>query len=298
MAESNICQKRLEKEYLKIKECPIPNIIVKPALDDIKTWYFLIHSLEDCDYADGVYMGIVKVPNNYPSRAPTFEMVTPSGRFQTYTKLCTTFSHYHPEQWSPNWKISTTLIGLVSFMLENGTGVGSITGTNAERKNFAKDSVKFNYTNSDFKRVFLQDYPDEKNLVINLKKYNGTVIELEKKSGAAVTTITPTSAPELIQIVEAVSPPKPIIIMSTVVKKMELNAIIWLFIDTCLEEKDGATIDFNELCQKLAKWANDNSYRPTDYSNKITKKAVHEELKKIKPDEYIKGKSLKNYRLI
>jgi ubiquitin-conjugating enzyme E2 J2 len=290
----SICKKRLEKEYKTIQEKPVPNIYVKPDPEDIKKWYFLIHSLEDCDYSGGVYMGVVRAPDNYPSRAPTFTMITPSGRFQPGVTLCTTFSHYHPEQWSPTWTIGTTLIGLVSFMVENGQGVGSISATSAERKKFAKKSISFNYSNNEFKRLFADTFPKANTLVADLKKFNAITIELEKKYAVTAPAPAPAPAPDP----TPVAAPSKLPSVETITKKMELNAILWMFIDANLEEKEEERIEFETFCKQLARWATNNDYRPQDYDGKITKKSVHAELKKIKPDQYMKGKCLQGYKMI
>jgi len=289
------CIKRLTKEFNKIQKCPIPNLYIKPADNDIQTWYFLIHSLEDCDYAGGVYMGIVKVPNLYPMKAPTFQMTTPSGRFQTYVTLCTTFSHYHPEQWSPNWKIGSTLMGLVSFMLEDGHGIGSILRTSKERKQLAKSSIANNYKNKDFRNIFLADFPDQTQIVSKLKKINEQYLIMEKEAAK--------NHPEEQKSAPVQTPPatpvssKPVAAVSRIA--MDLNALIWLFLDACIEEdEESAHLEFGQFCKSFAKWTQENGYYPSDYNNKITKKAIHAELKKIKPDEYVKGKYLRGLKLI
>lgn len=39
------------------------------------------------------------------------------GRFQTNTRLCFSFSDFHPKEWNPSWQVSTILVGLLSFMV-------------------------------------------------------------------------------------------------------------------------------------------------------------------------------------
>ena len=92
-------------------------------------------------------------------------MLTPSGRFETNTRLCLSMSDYHPgaygshiiffflfffspfsrvalssyslfsfsnnhnntESWNPSWSVETLLVGLQSFMYEeNNTAIGSV----------------------------------------------------------------------------------------------------------------------------------------------------------------------------
>ena len=39
--------------------------------------------------------------------------LTPSGRFETNTKICLSFSAYHPELWQPAWGIRLILEALI-----------------------------------------------------------------------------------------------------------------------------------------------------------------------------------------
>lgn len=46
-------------------------------------------------------------------------MMTPSGRFQTDTRLCLSMSDFHPESWNPLWSVGSILMGLLSFMVHS-----------------------------------------------------------------------------------------------------------------------------------------------------------------------------------
>jgi ubiquitin-conjugating enzyme E2 J2 len=81
-------------------------------------------------------------------------MSTPSGRFQTNTKLCLSMSDFHPESWNPLWSVGTILTGLLSFMSEDGTTTGSIQTTSEEKKAFARSSMAFNCKNPTFRKLF------------------------------------------------------------------------------------------------------------------------------------------------
>jgi ubiquitin-protein ligase len=293
MANSIDCTKRLQREYQLSQKVPNPNIYIKVDPINIKMWYFLIHSLKDCDYADGVYMGSVKIPDQYPMRAPVFQMITPSGRFKTYQPLCTTFSHYHPEQWSPNWKIQTTLVGLLSFMHEDSaSGIGSIICDSHERKKLAAESVAFNYSNVDFKNIFLEDFPNKNSLIENLSKLNKSALETERVTAKQVVDQQVVDQ----QVVEHIKVPE-IISSATVLnvgsREMSLNAIIWTYSDDQLDTKMGESIQFDEFCKRLAKWVSVSGYKLSN-SGKITKQTIHKELKMIWPEDYIKGKKINN----
>jgi ubiquitin-conjugating enzyme E2 J2 len=72
--------------------------------------------------------GTLKFPPEYPFKPPAVTMITPSGtefyitslstgRFQPNTRLCFSFSDFHPKEWNPSWQVSTILVGLLSFMV-------------------------------------------------------------------------------------------------------------------------------------------------------------------------------------
>src|SRR5437016_10556634 len=73
-------------------------------------------------------------------------MLTPSGRFQTNTRLCLSISDFHPKSFNPAWEVSTILIGLLSFMTSEEMTTGSVSASPAERRYFAARSRWWNST--------------------------------------------------------------------------------------------------------------------------------------------------------
>lgn len=73
-------------------------------------------------------------------------MHTPSGRFQSSTRLCLSISDFHPKSFNPAWEVSTILIGLLSFMTSEEMTTGSIAGSDAERKYLAARTRWWNST--------------------------------------------------------------------------------------------------------------------------------------------------------
>jgi ubiquitin-conjugating enzyme E2 J1 len=67
---------------------------------------------------------------------------TPSGRFEVNTKICLSFTNYHPEYWQPAWTIESILLAIVSFMPveEDIPGVGAMNITGKLRIEIAKNS--------------------------------------------------------------------------------------------------------------------------------------------------------------
>lgn len=81
-------------------------------------------------------------------------MYTPNGRFQTHTRICMSMSDYHPETWNPVWSVGTILVGLQSFMLEQGDSVGTVKTSEEQRRKYATESLETNLANKDFCRLF------------------------------------------------------------------------------------------------------------------------------------------------
>jgi len=157
------CISRLGKELNKLNEDTehkMENIILRPDTSEMLVWYFVILGL-DTPYKDGVYLGQINFPNTYPFSPPVLRFITPNGRFQPNTTLCTSFSHYHKESWSPNWTAEKMVVGLISMMFESGVrgndaGVGGIDSTDDKKREMAIESMIFNSKN----KIFVEIFPD------------------------------------------------------------------------------------------------------------------------------------------
>jgi ubiquitin-conjugating enzyme E2 J2 len=164
---SNSFFKRLRKEIQLYEKdnFVLPNLILK-ASDDLGLWYFIIYDLKETDFDDGVYLGKVILPNNYPFNPPDFQMLTPSNRFQINTKLCTSFSGYHKDLYSPSLNIAGMLHGLISFMTDDTSkpesrGIGGIyEATTEQKQQMAKDSRDFNMKNKFNRDIFEKYFSD------------------------------------------------------------------------------------------------------------------------------------------
>lgn len=63
--------------------------------------HFTIRGADDTDFAGGIYHGRLILPPEYPFKPPHIIFLTKSGRFETNTKVCLSFSAFHPELWQP-----------------------------------------------------------------------------------------------------------------------------------------------------------------------------------------------------
>ena len=106
--------------------------------------HFTIRGAEGTDFEGGVYHGRILLPPEYPFKPPHIVFLTPSGRFETGTKVCLSFSAYHPELWQPAWGIRLILEALISFLPTPADGaIGALDWTSDERKKLAKKSVTY-----------------------------------------------------------------------------------------------------------------------------------------------------------
>jgi hypothetical protein len=79
------------------------------------------------------------LPPEYPFKSPHIVFLTPSGRFETGTKVCLSFSAYHLELWLPAWGIQLILEALISFLptLAN-EAIGALTGHQSNERSWHK----------------------------------------------------------------------------------------------------------------------------------------------------------------
>jgi ubiquitin-conjugating enzyme E2 J2 len=137
--------RKLTNEYKNLLEQPVKGLRVVPNPSNILEWHYLITGPEDSPYAGGEYYGKLIFPTSYPLSPPKIMMCTPSGRFTPNHRICTSMSDYHPETWSPGWTLSTILVGLISFMVDdNDGGVGCVQSSKKEKQNLAIKSHEYN----------------------------------------------------------------------------------------------------------------------------------------------------------
>ncbi|KAF2645024.1 ubiquitin-conjugating enzyme E2 6 [Massarina eburnea CBS 473.64] len=138
--------KRLTREYGTISKSPPPYIVAHPSEKNILEWHYILTGPPDTPYEGGQYWGSLMFPPDYPFAPPAIRMHTPSGRFQSSTRLCLSISDFHPKSFNPAWEVSTILTGLLSFMTSEEMTTGSVRASEAERKLFAQRTRWWNST--------------------------------------------------------------------------------------------------------------------------------------------------------
>merc|ERR1719221_603316 len=136
--------RRIKADIRELSLDPSDQYHAAPLEHDMFEWHFTIRGAEGTDFEGGVYHGKILLPPEYPFKPPNIVFLTASGRFETNTKVCLSFSAHHPELWQPAWGIRLILEALISFLPTPADGaLGSLNWTSEERKKLAKESVKF-----------------------------------------------------------------------------------------------------------------------------------------------------------
>lgn len=136
--------RRIQADIRELALDPSDQYFAAPLESDMFEWHFTIRGAEGTDFEGGIYHGRILLPAEYPFKPPHIMFLTPSGRFETNTKICLSFSAYHPELWQPAWGIRLILEALVSFLPTPGDGaIGALDWSPAERKRLAKESQRF-----------------------------------------------------------------------------------------------------------------------------------------------------------
>ncbi|GFH50815.1 ubiquitin-conjugating enzyme E2 J1 [Chaetoceros tenuissimus] len=136
--------RRIQADIRELSIDPSPMYTAHPLENDMFEWHFTIRGADETDFEGGYYHGRILLPAEYPFKPPNIVFLTPSGRFETNTKVCLSFSAFHPELWQPAWGIRLILEALVSFLPTPGDGaIGALDWTSAERKRLAKKSVDY-----------------------------------------------------------------------------------------------------------------------------------------------------------
>ncbi|KAK7264704.1 hypothetical protein RJT34_32314 [Clitoria ternatea] len=134
----NPAVKRILQEVKEMQSNPSHDFMSLPLEENIFEWQFAIRGPRDSEFEGGIYHGRIQLPAEYPFKPPSFMLLTPSGRFETQTKICLSISNHHPEHWQPSWSVRTALVALIAFMPTNPNGaLGSLDYKKEQRRTLA-----------------------------------------------------------------------------------------------------------------------------------------------------------------
>lgn len=160
---SAITEKRLINELKDLKKNKLEFAqAIQDETNKFIFYFLLVGDKEDPKskektghYEGGYYIGKIMLPSNYPEKPGDFMMLTPNGRFEIQKKICLTNSGYHSESWTPIWSIRNMILGFASiFYVDLDTGISHIKKSKAERREMAKQSIKYNMDN--YKDIFVR----------------------------------------------------------------------------------------------------------------------------------------------
>jgi ubiquitin-conjugating enzyme E2 J1 len=136
--------RRIQADIRELAHHPSDRYSASPLEHDMFEWHFTIAGPIDSEFAGGKYHGRILLPPDYPFKPPNIIFLTKSGRFETQTKVCLSFSAFHPELWQPAWGIRLILEALIAFLPTPADGaIGSLNYTIVERQSLAKQSVDY-----------------------------------------------------------------------------------------------------------------------------------------------------------
>jgi ubiquitin-conjugating enzyme E2 J2 len=157
MSNQKLVLLRLNKEEQRLLQEPLEQAWV--AREGVLNFHFVIHGLEGA-YAGGFYHGLLELSEEYPFAPPRLLFFTPSGRFQTNTPICTSFTNFHKESWTSTWNVRTMVLATISFMTSEEGGTGSLHESHSSRRAHAARSLQLNRLNPLFAQLFKKQLSD------------------------------------------------------------------------------------------------------------------------------------------
>lgn len=119
------------------EEC---GVRLSPLASNLLEWHFSFTGVEDSAYHGGVYHGRIRLHPEYPRKAPSISMITPTGRWEVGKEICLSASAYHQETWDVNWNLRTLVMSLRGFILSQPLEIGGISTTRDRQRALAAAS--------------------------------------------------------------------------------------------------------------------------------------------------------------
>ena len=122
-------QKRMLAEVRRIRSAPPEGIALFPHEENLLEWEYCFEGGAGTPYSGGVYHGTLRFPVEYPYKAPTVNMSTPSGRFVPGQSICINgITAWHQDTWSEATSVEAVAIGVQSFFHDNDNASGVLGG--------------------------------------------------------------------------------------------------------------------------------------------------------------------------
>jgi ubiquitin-protein ligase len=118
-------------------------IRLSPLKSNFLEWHFSFVGMKGSSFEEGIYHGKIILHPDYPRKAPTITMSTPSGRWEINTPICLSASAHHQELWNPDWNLRTLVLSLRTFMTTQPGEIASISSTPEVHRRLAQLSKSF-----------------------------------------------------------------------------------------------------------------------------------------------------------
>ena len=119
------------------EEC---GIRLAPMGNNLLEWHFSFTGVQDSAYEGGVYHGRIRLHPEYPRKAPSISMLTPTGRWQVGKEICLSASSFHQETWDPSVNLRTLVMSLRGFITTQPREIGGILTTGDVQRRLAQSS--------------------------------------------------------------------------------------------------------------------------------------------------------------
>ena len=119
------------------EEC---GVRLSPMSSNLLEWHFSFTGVQDSSFAGGIYHGRIRLHPEYPRKAPSISMLTPTGRWEVGKEICLSASAYHQETWDTSWNLRTLVLSLRNFILTQPREIGGILTTGDHQRGLAAAS--------------------------------------------------------------------------------------------------------------------------------------------------------------
>lgn len=101
-------------------------IRLAPVKGNLLEFHFSFTGMEGSAFEGGIYHGRIRLHPEYPRKAPSICVLTPTGRWEVGKDICLSASAHHQETWDPLWNLRTLVMGLRNHIITQPREIGAI----------------------------------------------------------------------------------------------------------------------------------------------------------------------------
>ncbi|XP_020423691.1 ubiquitin-conjugating enzyme E2 J1 isoform X2 [Prunus persica] len=126
--------KRIQEEFYQMQSNPSDDFKCCLLERNPYEWQFAIRGPSGTELEGGIYHGWIQFPEEYPSKPPSFTLLTENGCFKTQNKTGIRRLNY----WQPSWRVRDGLLALIDEMHTYPDGeLDSVEYNREERRDLA-----------------------------------------------------------------------------------------------------------------------------------------------------------------